>query len=584
MPFLFLFFRMPHRGAGRIIAPGQRVHISVAFKGPNKYHPRAEFLRSSGIKWESFVGGMLESKDFKWALDFGEQVELDLFDASFTTQALNKLKHIWGTAGNTGGTPETLKADESYWMKRLAFMAPSGRLAEQYVLELGSVLSEHSLEQIRSGVALFQKLEDSHPGTFDRDVASLLEQEGHLLFGLKQLDKALPIYRKAEMFWQNRTTKNTKHKAHLKDYEKLASCLRYISWCCHNLKQHQDELEADRSIVNLYRNLLDNVKDPIITKDLAQALHNLGVDLSNLGHHKDALETDKEAADLYRTVVETDPSVPKYLAQTLHNLGVDFSNLGQYEEALRTNGEAVKLRRKLVETDPTVTKDLAWSLYYLGIILRRLGRHKEALGADEEATQIRRNITDMDPSVLKYLAGSLENVGLNLNAIGRYEDAVQAGEEAAKIFRELPDPTVEVELELANTQKLLAVHLRAVNRLEEASHNDKEGDEMLHKLGETEPGATAHSFHVLAVDLRTIRLQEDALQAEESAIALYRKLPEMQPHLFGGFIDTLESLAKNLHAVGREDDAMRVEAEVANLKSSPMEGPSPLVHERESSR
>ncbi|KAJ7887895.1 hypothetical protein B0H14DRAFT_2498126 [Mycena olivaceomarginata] len=46
------FFRMPHRGAGRVIAPGQRIHISVAFKNPS-YFPRAEFLRANSIKWDS---------------------------------------------------------------------------------------------------------------------------------------------------------------------------------------------------------------------------------------------------------------------------------------------------------------------------------------------------------------------------------------------------------------------------------------------------------------------------------------------------------------------------------------------------
>jgi hypothetical protein len=78
----------------------------VAFKSPN-YHPRAEFLESDSIKWKSFVGGMIdESKGFEWALDLGGQVELDLFDASFTDQAITELQGIWEKGRTSGADDE----------------------------------------------------------------------------------------------------------------------------------------------------------------------------------------------------------------------------------------------------------------------------------------------------------------------------------------------------------------------------------------------------------------------------------------------------------------------------------------------
>ncbi|KAJ7357885.1 hypothetical protein DFH08DRAFT_436982 [Mycena albidolilacea] len=608
--------RVPHRGAGRIIAAGQRIHISVAFKNPNNYHPRADFLESDGIKWESFVGGMIdESKGFEWALDLGGQVELDLFDASFTTEAITKLQDIW-KKGSTSGADDN---NESYWMNRLAFMAPSGRLAEQYVLKLESRSLEHRLEQIHSGVALFQKLEYHHSGTFDKDVATLLEQEGQLLFGLKQADKALHIYREAEILWRNRTTKA---KARLKDHEKVAGCLKNIARCCDTLERQQDKLETELAIVDLYRNLPDN--DPIIAKHLAQSLITLGIDLNYLGHHEDALKTDEEAVELCQKLVEIDPTVTGDLAWSLNNLGVYLSNLGQREKALHAVEEAVEIHRKLVQNDPTVTQDLAvsldnlglyfsnlgqhekalhaaeevveihrkletgtthlaWAIFSLGFQLRLLGRHTEALAADAEATEIHRRIAETDLTGRKSLAISLENLGLNLNAVGRCQDAVQASEEAVKIYQELPDQPVDVKLYLANSQKLLAVHLRAVDRHEDALHNDKQGDKIFRELGETDPGPAADSVHTFAVDLRSIGLHQDALQAEESAVALYRKLPQMAPGLFRDFIDALESLARNLRAIGREEDATQTEIEVANLKSSSAQGPNPSTDAAQSS-
>jgi hypothetical protein len=65
---------------------------------------------------------------------------------------------------------------------------------------------------------------------------------------------------------------------------------------------------------------------------------------------------------------------------------------------------------------------------------------------------------------------------------------------------------------------------------------------------------------------------------------LYRKIPQMTPRVFRDFIDALESLAKNLRAIGREEDAVQIEAEVANLKSSSTQGPTPLANAAESSR
>ncbi|KAJ7694671.1 hypothetical protein B0H17DRAFT_931628, partial [Mycena rosella] len=71
--------RKPHLGAGRILAPGQRIHISVAFKS-KEYCPRATFREDNGITWHSFVGKALKTGNLDWASQLGNQVEMDLFD------------------------------------------------------------------------------------------------------------------------------------------------------------------------------------------------------------------------------------------------------------------------------------------------------------------------------------------------------------------------------------------------------------------------------------------------------------------------------------------------------------------------
>ncbi|KAJ7512938.1 hypothetical protein B0H11DRAFT_1698165, partial [Mycena galericulata] len=85
--------RTPHLGAGRIIVPGQRIHLSVALKSKD-YRPKAKFLQDAGIEWDSFIGKDLGAGDFKWALLLKNEIEMDLFDASFTTEAIKNLKEI----------------------------------------------------------------------------------------------------------------------------------------------------------------------------------------------------------------------------------------------------------------------------------------------------------------------------------------------------------------------------------------------------------------------------------------------------------------------------------------------------------
>ncbi|KAJ7488829.1 hypothetical protein FB451DRAFT_1024522, partial [Mycena latifolia] len=104
--------RTPHRGAGRIIVPGQRIHISIAFTKP--YAPRAEFLSDTHIEWASLVG---KEMDLVWSSQLANDIELDLFDASFMIEAVDQLRAL----RDKGDMTENL----DYWVERLRFMALS---------------------------------------------------------------------------------------------------------------------------------------------------------------------------------------------------------------------------------------------------------------------------------------------------------------------------------------------------------------------------------------------------------------------------------------------------------------------------
>jgi hypothetical protein len=123
-----------------------------------------------------------------------------------------------------------------------------------------------------------------------------------------------------------------------------------------------------------------------------------------------------------------------------------------------------------------------------------------------------------------------------------------------------------------------------LDRHKEASSIDATSTEVLRKLGESNPAITAHFCHDLAADLRSIGFQDEALLAEESAVALYLQVPEVKLGLFRNFIYALESLRRNLRALAREEDAAEVEAEVAILNGRLTQESGPLAHATESPR
>jgi tetratricopeptide (TPR) repeat protein len=121
-------------------------------------------------------------------------------------------------------------------------------------------------------------------------------------------------------------------------------------------------VQVDEEAARLHRKLAET--DPSVTKDLANSLHNFGVDLHDIGHHKDAVKVKEEAARLHHKLAETDPSVTKDLAHSLHNLGMDLHAIGCNKDAVQAYEEAVRLRRKLAKTNPVVPSQFPAQPWY----------------------------------------------------------------------------------------------------------------------------------------------------------------------------------------------------------------------------
>lgn len=74
--------RLLHRGRGREITAGQRIHASLAFRAL-QYTPKASFS-SYKLEWTQIVGKG-NTTDLSWAKGLDPFLEMDIFD---TTSAL----------------------------------------------------------------------------------------------------------------------------------------------------------------------------------------------------------------------------------------------------------------------------------------------------------------------------------------------------------------------------------------------------------------------------------------------------------------------------------------------------------------
>lgn len=115
---LLTTFHSWHRGRGRKILPGQKVHASVAFcKKP--HNPQAMLpSHPSKRSWVQLVGtGRMD--DLYWRDDWEDILEMDIFDISSAKECVMK---ILGSSTNL-----------AVWVHRLKMISSSCRCSKQIV-------------------------------------------------------------------------------------------------------------------------------------------------------------------------------------------------------------------------------------------------------------------------------------------------------------------------------------------------------------------------------------------------------------------------------------------------------------------
>ena len=113
-----------HKGQGRKIKPGQKVHSSVAFCD-ERYHPSA-ILPDQGCLYE--LVGKGSRSNTEWVKGWEDLIEMDIFDLSLMSDVVEKLK-----SGTKGGS--------SMWVYRLTAMTSTG--GHLFTLERAFLTAKH---------------------------------------------------------------------------------------------------------------------------------------------------------------------------------------------------------------------------------------------------------------------------------------------------------------------------------------------------------------------------------------------------------------------------------------------------------
>lgn len=98
-----------HKGRGRKVQPGQRLHSSIAFCEKD-YYPKA--ILKDKYLFKLLGTGSRSNRD--WARDWKGLLEMDIFDLSLMKRAIEELM-------------SKTKDEKSMWAYRLCAMASTGR-------------------------------------------------------------------------------------------------------------------------------------------------------------------------------------------------------------------------------------------------------------------------------------------------------------------------------------------------------------------------------------------------------------------------------------------------------------------------
>jgi tetratricopeptide (TPR) repeat protein len=212
-------------------------------------------------------------------------------------------------------------------------------------------------------------------------------------------------------------------------------------------------------------------------------------------------------------------------------------------------------------------------LAHLGFRYSHAGLDREALAATEQAVTAYRRAAQANPAAESHLAMALTNLGAFLSDLGRWDQAVAADEESVAIRRRLAtetprgagkaEPTAENLSYLAWTLHNLSVDYSTLGRTQAALDTEEEAVDIYRRLNAIDPSATAPDLAMaldgLAGKLREVGRYNEALPPSREAVTIRRQLTAADPAMYEpNLAASLVNLGDHLAELGQLTESLEV--------------------------
>ncbi|MFD9408205.1 hypothetical protein ACFWBN_14460 [Streptomyces sp. NPDC059989] len=261
-------------------------------------------------------------------------------------------------------------------------------------------------------------------------------------------------------------------------------------------------------------------------------------------------------------------------ARILVNHGNDLHVLGRDEEAADAGRQSVELFEALAAADPQEYEEhVGRALTNHASQLSRIGLNAEALAAQARVVEIFRRLGRSDPEQYDlHLATALANHSPLLEDAGRWQDAYRANQEAAAIYRRLaptvPQARTGLAIALTNAQAL-TLRSSGEDGAETGMEAALEAVELWREVSAADPVShradLAISLFNVQTELAAAGRHQEAVDAGEESVAIYRELARADPSYREGLATALGRLRGTLVDAGRPVEAVAAGAESVTL-------------------
>ena len=428
----------------------------------------------------------------------------------------------------------------------------------------------------RTALKIYQRLAQSEPEFYEKDVATTQNDLGLILSNVHRLTEAESAYRISLEIRQRLAQSEPEVYQ-----ESVAVTQNNIALLLYNMRRLPEAEIACRASLEIRQSLAQS-NPQIYEKDVAASQTNLGLILSDLRRFPEAEIAYRTSLEIRQRLAQSEPEVYQSdVAMTKTSLGLLLRDLRRLTEAEALYRDALQIHQRLAQ------KKLEAHEHYhaiiqnnLGALLRDLRRLDEAEIMYREALQIHQRLAKIKPDIYEsYVAGTQTNLGSLLRNLQRLPEAEIALRAAFEICQRLAQNEPEVyEIDLANNQTNLGNLLSNLGRLPEAETTLRAALKIYHRLAQRAPKVYASDMSMIQINLGNLLSELGRLPEAETAyrtsLEIRQSLSQAEPEAYQSDVamtqSNLGSLLSHSQRLTEAETAYRAAQAIYNRCDDPI--------------